>query len=92
MKVLQRTDFRVEIWPSQRMLILGDDTDKRTCELIQEQVKRHIDDVEHVEIKCNVRYMCSFCKRDWGTDEQEGYPLCCQAAQEEVAVHSGREV
>lgn len=54
---------------------------KATCESIQEQVKRHIDDVGIVYIESDTQ--CEFCNCQWETDAKTGEPVCCDRAQQE---------
>jgi hypothetical protein len=55
---------------------------QRRCEEMVEQIKRHVDNVDRVEVDFDVEYTCSHCEQEWTTDEA-GCPLCCEEAEQE---------
>lgn len=55
---------------------VGGDTVKR-CEEIREQVKRHVDYAEHVEIEQDAEYVCEHCGSSWTEDSDSFNGGCC---------------
>ena len=54
----------------------------RTCKSIESEIKRHVDDIEHVSIEYDTREICEFCETEWETNF-EGMPQCCVTAIDE---------
>jgi len=50
------------------------------CEDIEEQIKRHVDDVGYVRIECDKKVVCTYCGWGWEIDEGTGQPFCCDEA------------
>jgi len=78
MNRIVRSNFHVVVWPAP----YWSHSDKDTCKEIMAQIKRHIDDVDRIEIDCDVEEVCEFCERTWEVDK-DGCPECCDAAQQE---------
>ena len=70
----KRVNYRVVIWPAYQRYIGGDS--KRISEELVASIKRHVDDVDRVEIEFDT--VCEFCGSPW-----EQPPLCCEAAIQE---------
>ncbi len=48
----------------------------RRCNEIVEQIKRHVDEVDSVQVEYDVDTVCGYCGREW--EVEEGLPTCCQ--------------
>lgn len=95
MKISRKENIRVEISPKIFNLISipSPRLEKMildNCHTMVSQIKRHIDHVDNVEVKYNVKEYCSFCGRDWDVclddndpDWPKGTPLCCSKAIDE---------
>ena len=92
MKKVVKDNYRVVVYPDQPEwrepdYILSD------CENIIAQIKRHVDDVEEINIEHDTKEICSFCNSIWeiweANDEMEphgckkGQPMCCDEAIKE---------
>ncbi len=53
---------------------------RRNAEKLEEEIKRHCDDVEGTDIECDC--VCEFCDWAWETEEN-GCPVCCNDAIKE---------
>ena len=56
--------------------------EKKRCEEIIEQIKRHIDNTECVELTCETKDICTLCGGDWD-EYEDGKPSCCVEAEDE---------
>lgn len=116
MKKTSRDDFRVVITPrrlgdfgwmsmSDRMASSDPERDMRErCEEIAAEVKRHVDNVDGIEVTFTETHTCSHCGYGWEVltadeaadascqqDEQsvEGEPVCCDKAIAEFRTERG---
>lgn len=104
MKVVTKENFRVEITPKVNGYIdvVGvcyEEIARKDCEEIASQVNRHVDNIQYVEVKFDVKEYCSFCLNDWDVsldnDNPEwpkGMPLCCDKAINEFKNLNKKEV
>jgi len=66
------------------------------AQLVEESIKRHVDDVAATSIESDGDYSCSHCELEWeeweeadeegsaaGLGFMRGEPMCCDAASEE---------
>ena len=63
------------------------------CNQIMSEVKRHVDDIYGVAVVYDSVKVCGFCEEPWDTalvaesdatdEEPFGWPICCDAAQDE---------
>jgi len=53
---------------------------RNRCEDIEEQIKRHVDNVEYVRIECDEKVVCTYCGWGWEIDLETGQPSCCEEA------------
>ena len=80
MKVTIKENIRVEITADPGWLIA--DTPEElisTCESIVDSVKRHVDDIDGVNVLWDSIDRCSFCMEEW----EDGEPACCDKAIDE---------
>lgn len=99
MKIVRKSNFRVVVTPrrlgdygSIRISdnFFGNKSDEQIekdylnrCKDIADQIKRHVDDVDSVEVDYDAEEpVCSHCNLDWDIDE-DGCPTCCNKAIEE---------
>jgi uncharacterized Fe-S cluster-containing MiaB family protein len=80
MKVVKKHNFRVEVFPD-TFLVDKEDYKRMisNCNSIIDDIKRHVDDVDRMEIEYDVEVLCSHCKSEW-EEESTGKPVCCEAA------------
>ena len=81
-KVMIKENVRVEVFP----YVWGEENVEaqiKTCNGIEQEIKRHVDDISHTGVFWDTTYECSHCKYEWDADPETGEPLCCQAAQQE---------
>lgn len=85
MKVERKINIRVEVEPRTPLYYLSESSEKREkyefelCRGIEEQIKRHVDDVDYISIMYENYAFCSYCENEWEEDEH-GCPLCCNEA------------
>ena len=94
MKVSHRSNFRIIVTPKRlgdfgaiRVSdnFFGQSEERiekdymRRCDDIADQIKRHVDEVDSVEVNYDVEHTCSHCKYEWEVDEN-GTPICCDEA------------
>jgi hypothetical protein len=94
MKKVFKTNYRVEVYP--RVTTWGDVTDeirKDTCQEMISDIRRHIDNVNSVEIVHDTEEVCSHCHHDWDVSMDDndpeyprGMPLCCDKAINEWTI------
>jgi hypothetical protein len=89
MKKILHENIRVVLEPAV-FNFQDDDSIKRDCSKIIEQIKRHVDGVEHASIEWDSQAICSYCENSWEVNVDEadpdwevGEPVCCTKAQEE---------
>lgn len=80
-----RTDPHVKVTPTVYSWVSSDPQKRRVslerfCEDIVEQIKRHVDGIDEVEIAYNE--ICEFCGELWN-EEASGRPRCCDEAIDE---------
>ncbi len=87
-------NYRVVIEPNYSLYLRDEEREedaRRTCESIIEDIKRHVDDVDSVELDYEENEICEFCKEEWEVYDrdfpvdgiQKGLPACCEKAQQE---------
>jgi len=54
----------------------------RELNALADEIKRHVDGAESVDIEFDEVVVCEFCNSEWEIDE-DGCPCCCDKAQEE---------
>jgi len=92
MKIIKKSNYRVVIEPETHIygFELSEDTVKNSLKTIQEQIKRHVDNIGHVGVECDTEELCSHCGLRWEVSEDDlepdfpkGTPVCCQKAIDE---------
>ena len=96
MKITLKENYRVVVEPNRSYWNRGDlkelEEDKRnTCESIVDDIKRHVDDIQSVDVEFDESEICEFCQRVWEIWEEEsedggyikGEPVCCNKAMDE---------
>ncbi len=58
------------------------EAERKRCELIIEDIKRHVDNVERVELMCETKDICILCDGDYD-EYEDGRPSCCVEAEDE---------
>lgn len=79
MKKIIKENIRVEVTPDVRLY--HTDREKqalRICNSIESDIKRHIDDVDSIQVVWDTKEVCSFCGYTWDENGE-----CCQAALDE---------
>lgn len=92
MKLIKKSNFRVVVEPTTHIFgfALPEDTVQSNLKEIEAQIKRHIDNVEHIGIEYDKDEVCSYCNLTWEVSEDDsdpdfpkGCPVCCQDAIDE---------
>ena len=81
MKLTNRTNFRVVVYPVTRVYGLVVAKEEERCVEIVEQIKRHVDHAESVEIVHDEEPVCSHCGRNWTEDSDTYNGGCCAEDQ-----------
>jgi Mg-chelatase subunit ChlI len=64
---------------------------QRRCDEIAEQIKRHVDNVDSVEVEYDEEFTCSHCGQEWQVDGI-GCPICCDKAEQEFLAAKAEKV
>ena len=105
MKITLKENYRVVVEPNRSYWTRGDlkelEEEKRnTCESIVDDIKRHVDDVNSVEVIFDESEICEFCQTEWEVWEEEefedggyikGEPVCCNKAGDEFRIKEAIE-
>jgi len=93
-KIIRRENIRVEVIPNDyRSFFKAKDNPAwlhkeeqllGTCEGIVAGIERHVDDVDTVGTCFDRVAYCSFCGSHWETHPQDGLPVCCNEAIDEM--------
>ena len=93
-KIVNKYDYRVIVWPrslgnfgfvSMSDSMIEPDEEKRNkryleiCKEIEDNIKRHIDNVDNIVITHDVDELCEHCGYAWEVDS-DGIPMCCDEA------------
>lgn len=81
MKKRVEEDFHIEVYPFVWRIDKPADI-KRTCEKIKDAIRRHVDDIDSVNVCYITRDICEFCSSTW-EEGLSGLPPCCDKAIEE---------
>jgi hypothetical protein len=97
-KITNRTNWRVEVYPSGPGVYPGihigglEQSERqwqKDCEDIKEQIARHVDGIRdsrnnaQISIVSDKEETCSFCKLKWEENKITGEPMCCDEAVDE---------
>ena len=89
MKIVKKSNYRIVVEPKTHVygIALGDDNVKSILREMEEQIKRHVDNIRHIAIECDTDTICSHCGLSWEVSEDDsdpdfpkGTPLCCDKA------------
>jgi hypothetical protein len=100
MKLIKKSNYRIVVEPKTHIfgIELSEETQKRDLRDMEEQIKRHVDNIGYISVQCDTDEVCSHCNLTWEVsaddsdpDFPKGTPVCCQAAIDEynAAVKSG---
>ena len=92
MKASKPINYRVAVYPQTKAygFSLGID-EKKACEDIMNDVKRHVDDLGYVEIEFDTEHTCSHCDSTWTEDSETFNGGCCAKDMEnEPQTESGK--
>lgn len=102
-KIIRKSNFRVVVEPKRLgdfgMIKISDDHFGQTpdriekdymarCKEIVDQIKRHVDEVDRIDIDFDTEEFCSHCNYGWELDEND-VPLCCDEA---IAEHEQAKI
>lgn len=91
-KIIKNSNYRVVATPQdlssiERMFHKDRDSAEKSiknrCNEIAESIKRHVDNVDRVDIEFDTDEVCSHCGYEW-VEDQKGLPTCCIAALSEI--------
>lgn len=93
MKITEKSNYRIIVEPKSAMFSwfqISDDDVRRNLIEMEQQIKRHVDNVASVYIDCDTKDICSHCRRVWEVSEDDsdpdfpkGTPVCCDEAVNE---------
>lgn len=101
MKLIKKSNYRIIVEPRTRFfgIELSEETQRRDLKEMEEQIKRHVDNIGYINVECDTDETCSYCHLTWELSEDDKYPdfpkgcpVCCQDAIDEwkaAAVKSG---
>lgn len=90
-KKLNRTDFRVVVYPRRPgnygWVHIGGVTrsekeSENLCESIKQDIRRHVDDIQNIEINWDSEKVCEFCGSTWSEDSAAYNGGCCGKDEE----------
>lgn len=92
MKLIKVSNYRVVVEPETHIFgnAISENTIQRNLKEIQEQIKRHVDNIAYIGVEFDKDEICSHCNLTWEVSEDDsdpdwpkGCPVCCQAAIDE---------
>ena len=83
MKVLVKENYRVIVRPVSG-IARNSREEEQLCKMILQGIERHVDDIGDAYLEWDTREICSFCNRPWEVDSEDGMPVCCNRAYEEM--------
>jgi hypothetical protein len=85
-KVVKKSNYRLRVEPSVHAGWLRRKTaeeiakeEKDLCVEMEEQIRRHVDNIGRIEVEYDEETVCSHCGYEWDVDEN-GVPSCCKEA------------
>jgi hypothetical protein len=93
MKKILKQNIRVEVIPSSYFYLRYTEEDLlRICARIKNEIARHTDNWDSINIVWDSKEFCEFCGAEWedATDEN-GVPGCCQIAVDEWEEANGNQ-
>ena len=97
MKLIEKSNYRIVVEPKTHIygIKLTEQTAMSDLKSMEEQIKRHVDNVSSVSIEYDTNIYCSHCNRRWEVSEDnndedfpEGSPVCCNKAFDEWAANN----
>ena len=84
--VSRRTNYRVIVEPDRSYLKLlkpheRDAEDKNNCKHIMSAIKRHVDDIGHIDIYSDLEETCEFCGAAWTETTTHNGGCCIKDAE-----------
>lgn len=100
MKVVTKSNYRIVVEPRTKIfgIELSEETQRRDLKEMEEQIKRHVDNIAYLSVQYDTDETCSHCNLSWEVSQDDsdpdfpkGCPVCCQDAIDEwkAAVKSG---
>jgi len=81
MKIIEKGNFRVEVYPQTTAYGIKVSEEKDVCQSILNDIKRHVNDVQHAHIVYDEIARCSYCFDRWTEDGDTYNGGCCEADQ-----------
>ena len=82
MKKIQKTNYRVEIYPRTSVYGITVAEEEDVCKAIVSDVKRHVNDVQTALIVCDNDPVCEHCGSRWTEDDDNYNGGCCKKDEE----------
>lgn len=82
MKTIKKSNFRVEVYPRTTVYGITFADEKDICKEIEDDIKRHVDNVGGVYIVSDNDPVCASCGSRWREDGDTYNGGCCEADQE----------
>lgn len=96
-KIIKNSNYRVVIEPQDLSNIERrfhkdpesvEKSIKNRCNDIAESIKRHVDNIDRVDIEFDTDETCSHCGLEW-CEDYNGLPTCCTEALAEMQIEKG---
>lgn len=81
MKIIEKGNFRVEVYPQTTAYGINVDEEEDVCKSILDDIKRHVDDVKQAFIVYDEIARCSYCSDIWTEDGDTYNGGCCELDQ-----------
>ena len=92
MKIVTKSNFRIIIEPVTHIygVKLSDEEQRIDLKEMEEQIKRHVDNIGYMNVEYDTNETCSHCNLTWELSEDDsdpdfpkGCPVCCNEAANE---------
>jgi len=92
MKLTFKDNYRIVVEPRTHIfgIKLSEETQKSDLRAMEEQIKRHVDNIGYMQVLHDTHHICSYCRLTWEVSEDDsdqdfpkGTPVCCQKAIDE---------
>jgi len=89
MKVIEKSNYRIVVEPKTHIygVKLSEDAIQMDIKEMEQQIKRHVDNIGYLSVEHDTNTICSYCRRTWEVSEDDtdpdfpkGTPVCCDKA------------
>ncbi len=100
-KIIKKSNYRIVVEPETHVfgIALSEDTIKSNLRDMEQQIKRHVDNIGWMNIEYDTDEICSHCGLTWeespddsDPDWPKGTPYCCQKAIDEFNLSKTKQL